>query len=162
MNTVTPVRIQRRRTKGFKLPGVSRPSVITGMRQLLALGLVEKVGLPVNQIQAYRICHPLFGKAPGRKVTSDLPSGSNPAAMIMRSCASCHRPCRRLTRAGICRGCQSDSDLAARVREIRVELGPDASPERIAERMKQIAEDRGRRRLTARVRRHGGRGVRID
>ena len=73
--------------------------------------------------------------------------------MIMRSCASCHRPCRRLTRAGICRGCQSDSDLAARVREIRVELGPDASPERIAERMKQIAEDRGRRRLTARVRR---------
>jgi hypothetical protein len=39
------------------------------------------------------------------------------------------------------------------VREIRAELWPDASPERIAERMKQIAEDRGRRRLTARVRR---------
>jgi hypothetical protein len=36
---------------------------------------------------------------------------------------------------------------------VRVELGPDASPEQITERMKQIAEERGRRRLTARVRR---------
>ena len=133
--------------------GVSRPSVIACMRQLLTEGLVEKVGLPVNQIQAYRICHPLFGKAAGHTVATDPSSSSSPAAMAMRSCASCHRPCRRLTRAGICRGCQSDSDLAARVREIRSELGPGASPEQIAERMKQIAEDRGRRRLTARVRR---------
>src|ERR1039457_4939506 len=86
--------------------GVSRPSVISGMRQLLEVGLVEKVGLPVNQIQAYRICHPLFGKASGHTVTSDLPSSSSPAPMVLRSCASCHRPCRRLTRAGICRGCQ--------------------------------------------------------
>jgi hypothetical protein len=28
--------------------GVSRPSVISGMRQLLAIGLVEKVGLPAE------------------------------------------------------------------------------------------------------------------
>jgi len=58
--------------------GVSRPSVISGMHQLLALGLVEKVGLPVNQIQAYRICHPLFGKTSGHAATSDLPSSSSP------------------------------------------------------------------------------------
>jgi len=32
-------------------------------------------------------------------------------------------------------------------------LGPEATPEEIAERMKQIAEQLGRRRLTARVRR---------
>ena len=127
--------------------------MISGMHQLLALGLVEKVGLPVNQIQAYRICHPLFGKTSGHTATSDLPSSSSPAAVALRSCASCHRPCRRLTRAGICRGCQSDSDLAARVREVRSELGTGATPEQIAERLKQIAEDRGWRRLTARVRR---------
>src|ERR1017187_3527849 len=65
--------------------GVSRPSVISGMHQLLAVGLVEKVGLPVNQIQAYRICHPLFGKASGHTVTSDLPSSSSPAPMALRS-----------------------------------------------------------------------------
>ena len=62
-------------------------------------------------------------------------------------------PALDLTRAGICRGCQSDSDLAARVRAILAELGPGATPEQIAERMKQISEDRVRRRLTSRVRR---------
>jgi len=36
-------------------------------------------------------------------------------------------------------------DLAARVRAVRAELGPDASPEQITQRMKEIAEDRGRR-----------------
>ena len=80
-------------------------------------------------------------------------SAAIPEANKVRACASCRRPCLRLTRAGVCRGCKADSDLAARVREIRAELGPGASPEQIAERMKQIAEDRGRRRLTARVRR---------
>jgi hypothetical protein len=133
--------------------GVSRPSVISGMHQLLALGLVEKVGLPVNQIQAYRICHPMFRAAHGRAEVAATTGSAGGAAPALRPCASCRRPCARLTRAGVCRACKSDSDLAARVRAVRAELGPDASPEQIAERMKQIAEDRGRRRLTGRVRR---------
>jgi DNA-binding Lrp family transcriptional regulator len=133
--------------------GVSRPSVVAGLRQLLAVGLVEKVGLPVNQVQAYRICHPMFGTASGEADASESAGASKAAAPFMRSCATCHRPCNRLTRAGVCRGCKADSDLAAQVKEVRAELGPDASPEQIAARMKEIAEDRGRRRLTARVRR---------
>jgi DNA-binding Lrp family transcriptional regulator len=80
-------------------------------------------------------------------------SDAIPETKAVRACASCRRPCLRLTRAGVCRGCKADSDLAARVREIRADLGPGSSPEQIAERLKQIAEDRGRRRLTARVRR---------
>jgi len=67
-------------------------------------------------------------------------------------CAKCRRPCRRLARSGLCRSCTAEADLAARVREVRGELGADASPEQIAERLKQAAEERGRRRLTARVR----------
>jgi predicted amidophosphoribosyltransferase len=74
----------------------------------------------------------------------------------MAICGKCHLPRRRLHRSGLCRGCKADSDLAARVREVCAELGSDASPEQIAERLKQIAEDRGRRRLTARVRRAMG------
>lgn len=35
------------------------------MRQLSDIGLVEKVGLPVNQVQAFRICHPVFGAGSG-------------------------------------------------------------------------------------------------
>jgi hypothetical protein len=46
--------------------GVSRPSVISGLHQLLVLGLVEKVGPPVNQVQAYRICPPMFRAAYGQ------------------------------------------------------------------------------------------------
>ena len=55
-----------------------------------------------------------------------------------------------LAQAGICRRCRADIDLAA---EVRAELGPNASPEQITERMGEIAEDRGRRLLAARVRR---------
>jgi hypothetical protein len=130
-----------------------RPSVISGMRQLLDVGLVEKVGLPVNQVQAYRICHPMFGAGSGHANIADSTEPASPLASPARACGNCHRLCNRLTRAGLCRGCKADSDLAARVREIRAELGAGASPEQIAERMKQIAEERGRRRLTARVRR---------
>lgn len=133
--------------------GVSRPSVISGMRQLLAVGLVEKVGLPVNQVQAYRICHPMFGSGSGRTEISDSAGASRSTPTPLRSCGSCHRPCNRLTRAGVCRGCKAEMDLAARVKEVRAELGPDASPEQVAQRLEQIAEERGRRRLSARVRR---------
>ena len=62
-------------------------------------------------------------------------------------------PRRRLHRSGLCRGCKAELDLAVQVRAVRAELGPEATPEEIAERMKQIAEQLGRRRLTARVRR---------
>jgi len=133
--------------------GASRPSVITGMRQLLDIGLVEKVGLPVKQVQAFRILHPMFGAGSGGVTVADTTEPASPLASPVHAYAHCNRPCKRLTRAGFCRGCKADFDLAARVRDVRTELGPDATPEQIAERMKQIAEDRGRRRLTARVRR---------
>ena len=133
--------------------GVSRPSVISGMRQLLEVGLVEKVGLPVNQVQAYRICHPMFGAGSGHANVADNPEPASPLALPARACGNCHRLCNRLTRAGLCRSCKADSDLAARINDVRTELGPDATPEQIATRLKQLEEERGRRRLTARVRR---------
>ena len=133
--------------------GVSRPSVISGMRQLLDVGLVEKVGLPVNQVQAYRICHAMFGAGSGHVNAAGIAEAASPLASAVPACANCHRPCKRLTRAGICRGCKAEMDLAARVKEVRTELGPDATPEQIAARLKQIDEERGRRRLAARVRR---------
>jgi len=71
----------------------------------------------------------------------------------MPACAKCRLLRRRLHRSGLCRGCKAQMDLAVQVRTVRVELGPHASPEQIAERVKQIAAERGRRRLTARVRR---------
>jgi len=100
-----------------------------------------------NHPNSYVLRSTVFSGGAGRS------SGATPEANPLRACASCRRPCLRLTRAGICRGCKADFDLAAHVREVLAELGPGASPEQIAERLKQIAEDRGRRRLSARVRR---------
>jgi hypothetical protein len=67
-----------------------------------------------------------------------------------RSAAS---PARAYAAPASAVGARRSPDLAARVRAVRAKLGPDASPERVVERMKEIAEDRGLRCLTARVRR---------
>lgn len=130
--------------------GVSRPSVIAGMRQLLELGLVEKVGSPVNQIQAYRICHAMFGEPvggdPGDSGTHDKREG---AVALVLACAKCRRPCKRLTKAAYCRSCHADVELAQQVREVRAN-NPGLSAEELACKIKDRAE---LRRLTVRIRR---------
>jgi DNA-binding transcriptional ArsR family regulator len=128
--------------------GVSRPSVVAGLRQLLELGLVERVGLPVNQIQAYRICHPMFGAAGSRDSgASDSPKKASEASIIW--CAKCRRPCKRLTRAAHCRGCSADIELTRQIREVWAE-NPGISAEELANKIKDRAQ---LKRLTARVRR---------
>jgi len=130
--------------------GVSRPSVIAGMRQLLELGLVEKVGLPVDQVQAYRICHPMFGASArdecGVSVRDDKFEG---AVAPTLACAKCRRPCKRLTKAAYCRSCHADIELAQQIREVSAAY-PGISAEELAYKIKDRAE---LRRLTARVRR---------
>ena len=118
---------------------------------LIAKGLVGRRRLSAGRVYEYRLLHRAFGVVPSKESPA---STSGPEAPAIRlTCASCRRPCKGLTPAGICRGCKADFDLTARVKEVRVELGPNASAEQIAERMRTLAEDRGQRRLTARVRR---------
>ena len=130
--------------------GVSRPLVVAGMRQLLELGLVEKVGLPVNQVQAYRICHPMFGEPVGGD--SGLSVGhdkrEDTAAPVL-ACAKCGQPCKRLTKAAYCRTCRADTELAQQVREVRA-ANPGISAEELAYKIKDRAQ---LRRLTVRIRR---------
>lgn len=133
--------------------GVSRPSVIAGMGQLLELGLVERVGYPVKQIQAYRICHPMFGA--GRVQDSDAADFHNKsegAVATVLSCVKCHRPCKWLTKAAYCRGCSADVELARQVREVRAE-NSDITAEELACKIKERARLAKLKRLTARVRR---------
>lgn len=130
--------------------GVSRPSVISGMRQLLELGLVEKVGSPVNQIQAYRICHPMFGAAGDHESgVSEFQVKPVGAADPMPRCAKSRRPCKRLTKAAYCRGCNADVELARQIREVWAE-NPGIAVEELAYQIKDRAE---LKRLTARIRR---------
>jgi len=134
---------------------VGERQVRRSLQALVAKGLVEQRRLSGGRVYQYRLLHAEFASRPqpqAAETTIESPVAT-PASLAMPVCAQCHLPRKGLHRSGLCRGCKADIDLAARVREVRVELGPDASPEQIAERVKQIAEERGRRRLTARVRR---------
>jgi hypothetical protein len=126
------------------------------LRALVSKRLVEQRRLSAGRVYQYRLLHPEFGSRPSSEPETETVATKTEANVAMAICGKCHLPRRRLHRSGLCRGCKADSDLAARVREVCAELGSDASPEQIAERLKQIAEDRGRRRLTARVRRAMG------
>jgi hypothetical protein len=121
------------------------------IKALVAKGLVEQRRLSAGRVYQYRLLHAEFADRSNPQPPAAETSIETPIAMPV--CAKCHLPRRRLHRSGICRGCKADMDLAVQVRAVCAELAPGASPEQIAERMKQIAEARGRRRLTARVRR---------
>jgi predicted ArsR family transcriptional regulator len=127
------------------------------LQVLVAEGFVEQRRLSAGRVFQYRLLHAEFGGRPNPLPQSSRTSIETPpavpASVAMPVCAKCHVPRKRVYRSGICRGCKAEMELAARVREVRAELGPDASPEQIAEHIKQIAEDRCQRRLTARVRR---------
>ena len=121
--------------------GVSRPAVIAALRRLLKIGLLEKVGDPVKQVQAYRICHPMF------KSQAEVAPIAIPAAKA--ACLKCHREVKRLTRAGHCRSCHKDIEIETKVRQVRL-----AHPGIEAEEIAVILKDQNLlRRMTARVRR---------
>lgn len=137
--------------------GVGERQVRRSLRALVAKGLVGQRRLSAGRVFQYRLLHQEFGGQLNPPLRSSEARGETPVAApvpaITPVCARCHLPRRRVYRSGICRGCRDEMDLAARVREAQVVLGPDASPEQIAEWLKEVAEQRGKRRLTARVRR---------
>ena len=61
-------------------------------------------------------------------------------------CGRCRKPCRKVGNAGWCRSCVETSELAARVKSARTELGQDATPEQLAAHLKNA-------RLAQRIRR---------
>ena len=79
-------------------------------------------------------------------VFPDKPGG---AAASVLSRAKCHRPCKRLTKAAYCRGCNADFELAQQVRDVWSE-NPGSAAEELAYKIKDRAKVK---RLTARVRR---------
>jgi hypothetical protein len=137
--------------------GIGERQVRRSLQVLVAKSLVEQRRLSAGRVHQYRLLHAEFGsrahpQPPAADTSLATPTATS-ESLAMPICGQCHLPRKRLHRSGICRGCKADMDLAAQVRAVRAELGPGASPEQIAERMKQLDEDRRRRRLTARVRR---------
>jgi hypothetical protein len=131
--------------------GIGERQVRRSLQVLVAERLVEQRRLSAGCVYQYRLLHAEFAGRSNPQPPAGEASARTPMAMPV--CAKCHLPRTRLHRSGICRSCKAEMDLAVQVRAVRAELGPDASPEQIAERMRQLAEQLGRRRLTARVRR---------
>lgn len=105
--------------------GLSRPTVIAGLRRLLELGKIERDGEPVKQIQAYKVSPARFEKERAQ------PASSRSAARLVQ-CGKCKLGRKMLNRAGLCRGCAAEVKLDADVKQAVAELGTSASPEQIA------------------------------
>ena len=122
------------------------------IKVLVVEGLVEQRRLSAGCVYQYRLLHPEFGSRSNPQQQGAQANVGTPIATP--ACAKCHLPRpAAVSFRSLPRGCTAEMNLAAHVRAVRAELGPDASPEQITQRMKEIAEGRGRRRLTARVRR---------
>jgi len=92
----------------------SRVQVIRHVGALEGLGYIA-VTRARNQRNAYSV--------PGMTPQSPSPSVE---------CPSCHKPCRRLGKAGVCRGCAASVELERQVRQAREFLGDSATDEEIA------------------------------
>lgn len=90
--------------------GVSRPSVVEMLRRLVKVGLLDKFGNPVRQIQGYQIKHSMFTEGSGRRggargdTEAQEPSKAAPASV---TCPKCGKPRRGLLKVGWCRSCNS-------------------------------------------------------
>jgi len=122
--------------------GLSHPSVGVALKRLATLGLIAKVGVPIDQVQGYRIVHPKF-----KAIL--VPDQEAAPATEKAACLKCHREVNRLTKAGYCRGCSKDLDIAVKVRRLQ-EKHPSAGAEELAVILKDQLE---LHRMTTRVRR---------
>lgn len=85
--------------------GISRPSVIEGLRTLSAAGFIEAAGDPVKQVQAYRIKHRTF-RATAPEVEAAPPETKASGAKDgFVKCPKCHKRCKGLLKVGWCRSC---------------------------------------------------------
>lgn len=87
--------------------GISRASVIPALRQLLKIGLFVKDGLPVKQIQAYRIIHPMFKASEHQAKEPEKRLGPHDWV----TCPACYREKPSLLKVGWCRACAADKKV---------------------------------------------------
>ncbi len=101
--------------------GSSRPSVIAGRRRLVEIGLIEPVGEPVNQVQAFRILHPMFAKSAYRRGHVGIdPEVEAPKKerRVPVNCPKCFKVCRSVMKVGWCRNCNTRMNTEKLVRRV--------------------------------------------
>jgi hypothetical protein len=94
--------------------GCSRPQVLACLKALCKAGLIEKDGMPVKQVQPYRLLH--------RDMRAACPVDTTPVTDKDRSipvaCPKCRRIIKRLPRAGVCRTCSTEARVEKTARRV--------------------------------------------
>ena len=85
--------------------GINRITVLNGLARLCEVGLIEKDGAPVRQVQPYKILHARLVDAQAAVVKPKL------------ECPRCHGRCLQLLRVGYCRHCRWKDKVRGVVRE---------------------------------------------
>ncbi len=109
------------------LAGCSRTRVLACLKRLDEVGLIQKDGSPVKQVQPYELMHPKFrhggGFSQGRS-PEDLRKRSD---VPMKVCPLCHAQRRGLMKIGWCRSCNSVKKMEKTARRVfKEEIGKTA------------------------------------
>jgi hypothetical protein len=109
--------------------GVGRTGVLACLKSLTRAGLIEKDGLPVKQVQPYKLLHPSMRARGGSLAFNEVPGGSSDgqSRAVPAACPQCHRICKRLPRAGVCRSCHRERKIEQTVRRVLREEFPAAA-----------------------------------
>lgn len=89
--------------------GAGRGAIISARKQLEELKLIGKDGAPVDQVQPYKILHPMFAKSPrGAKEPDKIQEPtSSPRKKPMEICPNCGKLRVSLKPTGWCRNCEA-------------------------------------------------------
>ena len=89
--------------------GISRITALDSLARLREVGLIDKDGTPVNQVQPHRILHSRLVGAQAAAIAA------GPEESL--ECPRCHRSCKQLLRVGYCRACRWQDKIRGIVRE---------------------------------------------
>ena len=89
--------------------GGDRGTVQVALAALERVGLIEKYGAPVDQIQAYRMMHPALLR---RDAAAEIVVARK---VQLSPCAKCRKPCVPSGKTGWCRGCTGDIVLDGKI-----------------------------------------------
>lgn len=94
------------------MAGLSRTQVLESLKVLTAIGLIEKNGDPVHQVQQYRFLHPRMKV----KEAKDLSRLNKENLVPKPRCSNCEKRSNTINQTGWCFSCRTRVELLADLR----------------------------------------------
>lgn len=125
------------RLLGASIEGKSAATASRWITRLEECGLIIREKGPAGARNTYRLLSPVFRTAGIKALeTKQLdPVLSQQTDGAMPTCGHCKRPVKQLGKTGWCRGCVNDQNRLRQWEAAKVELGPAATEEQIAQHL---------------------------